>query len=273
VNRAPAAVAASVRRRPLTWFLVLTCALSWWGWPFQATVWSQGPPIASFGPFLAALVVLSLTQGRDGVRGLLVRMVRWRVPARSYALAVGLPVVVTAAAVAATVAAGAPTPSLDGWAEIPVVLLLVLLVPGLGGAWEEPGLRGYALGVFEGRFGWLGGPLLLGAFHALWHLPLFVTGDILATDVPMIIAASVVIASVMHSARDSVLIAMLIHATNNAVAGEYASQLFTGTDKSHLGWFTATGWWVVAGIASARRVRRDARATTVDPAPEAVTTR
>ncbi len=249
----------AVRRRPLPWFLLLTCALSWWTWPLQA-VWPEAPPIISFGPFLAALVVLSLTEGRRGVRDLLGRMVRWRVPARSYALAIGLPVLVTSTAIAATITAGAPVPSFDGWMEIPLVLLLVLLVPGLGGAWEEPGLRGYALGRFERRFGWLVGPLLLGVFHTLWHLPLFFAGDILPTDILVIIAASVVFASVMHSSRESVLIAMLLHATNNAMSGEFASQLFTGSDKALLGWLTAAGWWVVAGIAIALRVRRNARA-------------
>jgi hypothetical protein len=34
-----------------------------------------------FGPFLAALVVLALTEGKRGVMGLLRRMVRWRVGA------------------------------------------------------------------------------------------------------------------------------------------------------------------------------------------------
>lgn len=265
-------VRGSVQRRPLTWFLVLTCALSWWMWPLQA-VWPAAPPIASFGPFLAALVVLSLTQGRRGVRDLLQRMIRWRVPLRSHVLAIGLPVIVTSTAIAATVAAGAPVPSLDGWMEIPVALLLVMLVPGLGGAWEEPGLRGYALPLLERRYGWLVGPLLLGAFHALWHLPLFVAGDILPTDILVIIAASVVFASMMHISRESVLIAMLLHATNNAMSGEFASQLFTGSDKVMLGWLTAAGWWVVAGVAIALRIRRGAQADGVEPVVEAVTVR
>ena len=51
----------------------------------------------------------------------------------------------------------------------------------------------------------------------VWHLPLFLTGAILPTDVVVIMAVSMVIAAVYHSARDSVLIAMLLHATNNAL--------------------------------------------------------
>ena len=65
-----------------------------------------------------------------------------------------------------------------------------------------------------------------------WHLPLFLTGQILAPDVLVIIAANV-------------LIAIFLHAANNAVSGSYASQLFHGSDAIRLGLPTAAGW--VAG--------------------------
>ena len=80
----------------------------------------------------------------------------------------------------------------------------------------------------------------------VWHLPLFLNGAILPTDVVVIVAVSVVIAAVYHSARDSVLIAMLLHATNNAVGGEFASQLFTGADAARLGLFVAAVWALLA---------------------------
>ena len=49
-------------------------------------------PIVGFGPFLAALVVLAVTEGKSGVVGLLRRMVRWRVGLQWYAAAHGLPI-------------------------------------------------------------------------------------------------------------------------------------------------------------------------------------
>src|ERR687898_3053982 len=76
-----------IRRHPLISFFVLAYALSWWSWILYAFGLSPAP-IASFGPFLAALVVLALTYGKAGIGGLLRRMVRWRggvwgdVPAR-----------------------------------------------------------------------------------------------------------------------------------------------------------------------------------------------
>jgi membrane protease YdiL (CAAX protease family) len=151
------------------------------------------------------------------------------------------------------------------WTEIPGTLLLILLIPGLGGAWEEPGFRGYALGGHERRHGLLVGPLVLGVLWVGWHLPLFLAGQILWPDVLVIIAASVVIAAVFHSARDSVLIAMILHATNNAVGGGYASQRFDGPDDTRLGVFTAIGWWLAAGVAMWSVVRR--RRLSPDPLP------
>jgi hypothetical protein len=91
-----------VRRYPLTAFFVLACALSWWPW----ILYSAGllpNPIVGFGPFLAALVVLAITEGKSGVMGLLRRMVRWRVRIQWYAAALLLPIVVTLAAAALNV--------------------------------------------------------------------------------------------------------------------------------------------------------------------------
>jgi uncharacterized protein len=254
-----------IRRAPLVSFLILSCLLSWWPGVLQAAgVPLPGPPNAGFGPFLAAIFVLGVTQGRAGVRQLLRSMVQWRVPARAYVAGIGLPLLVSGSAILITVMFGAARPSGSDLAlavQIPIVLLLVLLIPGTGGAWEEPGWRGFALGRFEQRYGVLAGPLLLGGFWVFWHAPLFVTGDILWPDVLVVVAASVVVGAVFHTGKDSVLIAMLFHATNNAVGGSFASLLFDTHDQTTLGIVTAAGWWLIAGavLVRSRRGQRRAR--------------
>lgn len=252
-----------VRRRPLLTFFVLSCALAWWPAPFYVHGWLPAAQ-AGFGPFLAALIVVAVTRGRADVRRLLAGMVRWRVPKRAYAAAIGLPLLVSGTAIGLDLALGAarpPAADLALWTGIPVTMLLVLIIPGIGGAWEEPGFRGYALAPLERRFGPLAGPLLLGALWAGWHLPSFLTGDVLWPDVLVILAASVVLAGVFHLGRDSILIAMLFHATNNAVGGSYASLLFHGPDKLRLNLLTAAGWIAVAVAAETiRRVRARAAA-------------
>ncbi|WP_249998765.1 CPBP family intramembrane glutamic endopeptidase [Actinoplanes sp. M2I2] len=256
-DRLRSGLRGAIGRSPLTSFFVLAAILSWWPGLLYLAGWSP-MPIAGFGPFLAAVVVLAATGGRPAVTGLLRSMVRWRVPARSYAAAIGLPLLISGVAIIADLALGAARPQAADWAlwtGIPVSMLAILLVPGLGGAWEEPGFRGFALGRLEQRFGAAAGPLILGVLWVIWHGPLFLAGQILWTDVLTIVAAGVVIAAVFHSARDSVFIAMLLHATNNAVGGGFASQLFDGADSTRLGLLTAGGWWLVAAVVLVRLAR------------------
>src|SRR5215208_1601046 len=111
-----------VRRYPLTAFFVLACALSWWPWILYSVGLSPTPSVG-FGPFLAALVVLAVTEGKSGVVGLLRRMVRWRVGLQWYAAALGLPigVTLTAAAINVFLLGAQPTSSaaeLGGWASL-----------------------------------------------------------------------------------------------------------------------------------------------------------
>jgi hypothetical protein len=67
----------AMRRRPLLTFFVLAYALLWWPWiPYALDLSPQ--PIVGFGPFLAAVVVLGIADGKTGVVTLLRRMVQWR---------------------------------------------------------------------------------------------------------------------------------------------------------------------------------------------------
>ena len=92
---------SSIRRHPLVSFFVLACALSWWPWiPYAFGLLPT--PIVGW-PFLAAFMVLAVTEGKSGVVGLLRRMVRWRVGLRWYAVALLLPVAVTLTAAALNV--------------------------------------------------------------------------------------------------------------------------------------------------------------------------
>ena len=79
-------ISAVMKTYPLTSFFLLAYALSWWAWILYA-VGNFANPIASFGPFLAAVIVLALTQGRAGVMRLFRRMVLWHVGVGWYAVA------------------------------------------------------------------------------------------------------------------------------------------------------------------------------------------
>jgi hypothetical protein len=222
-------------------FVVLAYAISWVTIPFL------GDPIGT-GPFLAAVIVLSLTKGWPGVRSLGRQMIQWRVNWRWYALATLLPIVTAVSASAIAVALGASMPTvgqLATWTEIPINFLIFLLIP-LTGPWEEPGFRGFALTRLTRTQSVLTAALAIGAIHVFWHLPLFLTGSIPVSDVVWIVAASIVFAFLVISSGGSVLVAMVMHATNNVVTGEYVSSLFSGDDIVLQGWVRATMWSVIA---------------------------
>ncbi len=239
-----------IRRHPLISFFVLAYALSWWSWILYAFGLSPAP-IASFGPFLAALVVLAITQGKSGIGGLLRRMVRWRVGIRWYAVALLLPVGIALAATALNVLLGAQAPSaadLGGWTGLFSTFAVVLLIPGTGGTWEEPGWRGFALPSLQAGRSALVASLILGAVWALWHLPLVVaTGQMGGWDIVNIMAWTLVLTWVYNGTGGSVLIVMLFHAMFNTVSGSFISPLaFSGADSVRQSWLLAAVWCAVA---------------------------
>jgi membrane protease YdiL (CAAX protease family) len=237
-----------VRHHPLTSFFIVAYALSWWAWIFFA--FGIFPtPIASFGPFLAALAVLAFSEGKSGIVGLFRRMIRWRVAPGWYAVALLLPAVLAAAATALNVLLGAQPPSSDelaGWPGILPGFALVLLIPGFGGAWEEPGWRGYAVPRLQRGRSALLASLILAALIAGWHLPLMIAEQIHYSDIVLIVAAVIVFNWVFNNANGSVLIVMLMHAANNAISGSFFSPMFSGADSVRQSWLLALVWSVVA---------------------------
>ena len=239
---------SAVKRHPLVVFFVLAYALSWWPSILYALDLSP-QPIVGFGPFLAALIVLAATRGKSGVVALLRRMVRWRVAPVWYAVALLLPVMITVGATVLNVLLGAQAPSsveLGGWMGLFPLFALLLLVPGIGGAWEEPGWRGYALPQLQVGRSALLASLILGVLWAFWHLPLMVVGEVNWSDLVLVIAVSVVLTWVFNNSNGSVLIVMLLHAMNNTISGSFFSPMFSGADSVRQSWLLAALWWAVA---------------------------
>ena len=237
-----------IRRYPLISFFVLAYALSWWPAILYALDLAR-QPIVGFGPFLAALVRLALTHGKSGVVGLLRRMVRWRVGLRWYAAALLLPVTISLTAAVLNVLLGAQAPSpveLGGWTSLFSTIFILLLIPGLGGAWEEPGWRGYALPRLQTGRSALFASLFLGVLVVVWHLLLFMVGEIHSSDAVFIMGFVIVFNWVFNNANGSVLIIMLMHAMNNTISGSFISPMFSGADSVRDSWLYAALWCAVA---------------------------
>jgi membrane protease YdiL (CAAX protease family) len=241
-------ISSLVKRNPLISFVVLTYAFSWW--LSILSLWGiDAPGVFGAGPFLAALVVLALTEGKPGIKTLFGRMVRWRVGWQWYLVAFGLPILMAATASYLTVWLGAPMPSaeqLAGWPAIGVVFLLRMLVPGLGGTWEEPGWRGYAVHQLEKGRSRLMAMLPLWLIIVVWHIPLFLSGGAEWVDILNMVAGVIVYNWLYHRSGQSVLLVMIIHSMNNAASGEFFSPMFTGVYSVQQAWMRTLVWSVAA---------------------------
>ena len=128
-------------------FLTLAFALSWWPWPLALTNPSS-TAMVSFGPFIAALVVVAVAGGRHQFMALLRAVGRWRVPgpgtsSRWPDRSLSPP---SPAAVAIAFRVGRPSSltvahDWSVWASLPLLLVTTAL---LGGPlFEEVGWRGF----------------------------------------------------------------------------------------------------------------------------------
>ncbi len=172
---------SAVRHQPLVAFFVLTYALTWGFLPLGI--------FGTTGPLIAALIVISITQGLSGLRDLGSRMIRWRVGWIWYALAIGLPLAVHLLTVGLNIGLGAPAPSLSQFSPLSglIVVFAVRLIDPLDGPMgEEPGWRGFALPGLQAERSPFLATLILAVLVTVWHLPLWVvpqfgagTGDIL----------------------------------------------------------------------------------------------
>jgi membrane protease YdiL (CAAX protease family) len=175
----------STRRLPWL-YLVLAYGLAWLFWipvaltgrDYQAyPLLLLGMLMGVFGPGLAAIILTYAKEGREGRRDFWRRAFDLRrIRPRWYVLIVVLWPALHLVGIAVSRLFGAPMPDPPLLRElaaqpvaIPVVLVLYLLQAGL----EELGWRGYMLERVRPAWGPLWSSLIVGIFHAFWHLPTF----------------------------------------------------------------------------------------------------
>jgi membrane protease YdiL (CAAX protease family) len=221
-------ISSVVKRYPLVTFFVLAYALSWWFIPLA------GSPLP-YGPMLAAIIVLALTEGKAGLKRLFRQATHWRVGWKWYLIAPGIVIAFTTGAIGLNLLLGAHISPNNEPVSVVNLLLLVPVFLILGGLWEEPGWTGYALPRLSTGRSLLLVTLILAVFRNIWHLPLFLGGDIPWSDIVLNFAAQIFISWLYYRTNRSLLIAMLLHFTSNYVA-EIVYSLFEGGDFSQFNW-------------------------------------
>jgi len=218
-----------LRQAPLPGYFVLTFAWSWACWGLSPAIKPQLPWLAtllmfagSFGPSLAAVVVVASTRKWVGLRAWLARCLRWRIGWAWWAFALLLPLAVMSIAAGLHIALGgaiATSPASGHWLMTLVNLPLILLLGGPLG--EEFGWRGYALPVLQERWGWRNASLGLGLVWGVWHLPLFFIDGTSQAHIPLalfllsVVAMSVLFAWLVQRTAGSVVAALVLHTAIN----------------------------------------------------------
>jgi hypothetical protein len=212
--------------RALLPFVLITFAVTWGivgAWilfPARSTALfgeiGGGHPaffLATWGPAIAALVLVAVHGGAVGLGRFLARLALWRCPPGWAAFVLlGIPLVfVAGAAIKGTLLDG-PGPAAQPGALLAAMLLMLFLGPV-----EELGWRGVAQPLLQRHMAPLWAGLLIGATWGLWHLPAFHLAGAVQSGwnfTPFFlgnVALGVIVTPLLNATRGSLLWPALFH--------------------------------------------------------------
>lgn len=240
----------------LTWIFMITDALGSHGiLPFRLPL----PLMVVMGymPTLAAVIVVGLTRGREGVRALFRKLLITRVGIGWYLFAI---FAIAAVAVIAVVLynnfgngpalpiLSSNVPDLPVW-QLALTILPMFLVIGIVNG-EELAWRGYAVPQLQQKYNALTSSIIMGVIWSVFHLPLFftVTGSSQAEMSIVSFTISTVSLSILYTwmlnnTRGSVLLAYLFHASANTW-----SQVFSVDHSNRFIDWSVTGLLVILAV-------------------------
>ncbi|MBK9923938.1 MAG: CPBP family intramembrane metalloprotease [Anaerolineales bacterium] len=187
--------------------------------------------VASYGPSIAAIIVITVLEGWTSVQSLIKRLFQWRVSLLVYLATffifplvffIGYQVLGISASENETLLV-----FLTLVVAVPINSVIASVVFGIGPLGEELGWRGFMLPRLLERYGDFHSSFILGLVWAFWHLPVFLfpewRGDIPITlSIILYPFGTVAIAYIMtklhHWSQGSVLIAILFHGVVNYIA-------------------------------------------------------
>jgi uncharacterized protein len=164
-----------IAAHPTAAFFVLAFAMSW---TLMTPAMIAGLDSAAalpffvgvFAPAAAAAIVTRVTGG--SVRGWLRDIMRWRLPLRWYAFAIGFPLALAVVASAAFALVGEELDFGLVGERVASFLPLFVFCLLINGGPEEPAWRGFAMPRLQERFSPVKATLVFGPIWGLWHLPL-----------------------------------------------------------------------------------------------------
>lgn len=217
-----------IKRYPVLIFFILTTALGW----IAVMVGTAVMPIdeehemtAMHGilvfliasPSVVGILLTIVVDGREGIKELFSRAVRWRVRPVCYAVALFLPFSIMGLGYLVQGLLGGPLRPINFVEQLVFFLPFGLMAP----LFEEFGWRGFALPRLQRRYNALVSALIVGLGWALWHATVNYMGKVVqyrATIVPWLLiwsqynfTQSVLLSWIHNNTRNSMLLVILGH--------------------------------------------------------------
>lgn len=228
------------KRYPVLTYYILAFTISWGG--DLIAVGPSGIPgtmnlieilfplaliIMLAGPILAGIVSTGLVHGKTGFRELLTRLIKWRVGAHWFAVALLFtPLLLTVILFVLSIFSPEFFPDIFTTEDKASLLLTGIMVGLMGGFLEEMGWTGFAIPELRRRYGVFAAGLIVGFLWGVWHFPVtfWASGDSSgALSLPLLLPPLFFYIAVLPVFRilmvwvydhtNSLFIAMLMHAS------------------------------------------------------------
>ena len=228
---------AFIKQHPALTYFALVFAVSWGGVlivvgphgiPGTADQFKALLPFSVLamvaGPSAAGLLVTGLVYGRAGLREFRTRLLKWRLGARWYAVALlTAPLLMIAILLALSRFSDRFLPGIFVSDDKVALLLTGMAIALTAGFIEELGWTGFAVPALRRRYGVLATGLIVGFLWAAWHLlvAFWASGTLSGTlslasyllDPFLFLVAFRVLMVWVYDRTDSLLVAMLMHAS------------------------------------------------------------
>lgn len=262
-------MATLIRRHPLLAYYLLTFALSWGGFllvlgpsSLVNTNWqAEGRFLSAVmamlaGPSIAGLLLTGLIDGRAGYRDLFLRLRKWRVGIRWYALAI-MPAPIVSAGVLFALSITSPLLTADNKAAV--------VFAGLGAALttilEEIGWTGFVVPRMRRCYGAPMTGLIVGVLWGLWHFlqQVSVSGTYAGATPLLVFLMLSVLAAVasltayrilmvwLYDRTGSLLVTTLMHGMLTASSIFWFTPIATGALFLADVWLVAAAMWLLVG--------------------------
>lgn len=292
-----ATINAFIRSNPVLTYFIVVLVISFGGMLlvagpsiFAGTNWQTDPqfPLAILvmlvGPPLTGIVMTAFVSGKEGLRELLARLLKWRAGTSWYAVAL-LTAPLLQAAVLFALSSSSPLflPAITTTGDKATILSSGIAVGLVGGLVEELGWTGFAIPRMRLRYSILATGIIVGILWGVWHLlQMLWVGSSSSEAIPLApflfqfffcaiaqLTAYRILMVWVYDHTESLLLAVLMHASYIFSTLFVFAPPTTGAPFLTYTWvFTGILWVVVAGVALASRGQLSQQPATGSPGRE-----